>query len=231
MLQIVFAAILFVIATLATGAAFPVAVSVAGVGSIITIGLLVGAFRVQVDELLRASARNAATDPLTGLANRRAFADAYLAERARQARSGTCGAVLVLDCDRFKELNDRHGHAAGDRALLSVAAAMSAVTRELDTSARLGGDEFAVLLSASEPGAAVAVGERIRRALALGTASPPTTVSIGLVELPPDRSVDLGTALATADRAMYQSKHRGGDCVSVAKLPEEPVGGSRLAIG
>jgi len=217
-MQIVCAAALFVGATVATDAPFPAATSVVGVGSILTVGLLVGAFRVRVDELLRAAARSAATDPLTGLANRRAFSDAFALERARRARSGSSGALLVLDCDDFKALNDLHGHAAGDRALCRVAQAMSSDTRDVDTPARIGGDEFAVLLDAPGPGAAAVIGERIRRHLADGGLAPAMTVSIGIIELPPYADMDLTTALAAADRAMYHSKSRGGNCVSVGTL-------------
>ena len=79
-----------------------------------------------------------------------AFADSYAAERARSARQGSLGALLVLDCDRFKALNDRHGHVAGDLALCRLAEVVRAYIREGDTAARLGGDEFAVLLSAPD---------------------------------------------------------------------------------
>jgi diguanylate cyclase (GGDEF)-like protein len=225
MRQIACAAVLFVFATFAMHAPFPEATSVVGVGSIVIIGMLVGAFRARVDALVAAFARTAASDPLTGLANRRAFAELYAGERARAARAGTGGAMLVLDCDRFKELNDRLGHAAGDRALQRVAHAMTSTVRAADTVARLGGDEFAVLLSAPEPGMAVAVGERIRRVVAEGRDSDNVTLSIGIVELPADTSIDLNTAFAAADRAMYESKNRGANCVSLgslAPLPEHP---------
>lgn len=212
--QIACAAVLYVIATIATQAPFPAATSAVGVGTIVAIGLLVGAFRVRVDELLHDAARSAATDPLTGLNNRRAFADAFAAERARRARSGSDGALLVLDCDRFKALNDAHGHAAGDRALRRVADAMAANIREIDTAARLGGDEFAILLSGPDPGTATAISERIRQAVAEEANG--MTLSIGIEELPADAPVDFESALAAADRAMYRAKNAGGNAVSTA---------------
>jgi diguanylate cyclase (GGDEF)-like protein len=220
MMQVVGAAVLFTVGTVVAGSPFPAATSVVGVGSIVTIGILVGAFRARVDELLRALERSASSDPLTGLANRRAFAEAYARDRAIRARSGRGGALLVLDCDGLKELNDRGGHAAGDRALCRVAAAMSASLREVDTAARLGGDEFAVLLGAAEAGTAPAIGERIRHAVAAGHPSDGLTLSIGVVELPADAPADLNAALAAADRAMYRSKSTGGDRVSVGGLGE-----------
>ena len=220
--QIVCASVLYSLATVVTHGHFPAVSIVVGVGTITAIGLLVGGFRARVDELLRASALVAAADPLTGLGNRRAFADAYASERARSARSGDGGALLVLDCDRFKELNDRQGHVAGDRALRRVAEVISSNIREIDTSARLGGDEFAVLISAPGPGAALVVSARIQRAFADLDDPGRTTLSIGMVELPAGPTVDLDTALAAADRAMYRSKELGGNCVSLGVLQEAP---------
>jgi diguanylate cyclase (GGDEF)-like protein len=176
---------------------------------------------VRVDELLQEAAHNAATDPLTGLANSRAFADAFALETSRRARAGCPGALLVVDCDRFKAVNDRHGHAAGDRVLCRVAEILLANVRDVDTPARLGGDEFAVLLSAPAPGAAPAIGERIRRAARDGEDADCTTLSIGIVELAPDASIALSAALAAADLAMYRAKASGGDRVSVGTLPEQ----------
>jgi diguanylate cyclase (GGDEF)-like protein len=210
--QIACAAALFVFATIVINAPYPAATSVVGVGTITAVGMLVGAFRARVDELLQAAARSAAVDPLTELVNRRAFAGAYAAEQRRRARSGGVGALLVVDCDGFKALNDRLGHQAGDDALQRVAECITANVREVDTPARLGGDEFAVLLSAPEPGAAALIGRRIQEAVHAGEDALPT-LSIGIVELPADVAVDVTTALAAADRAMYEAKHQGGDRV------------------
>ncbi len=221
-LQVLCAAVLFTIGTVVAGSPFPAATSVVGVGSIVTIGILVGAFRARVDELVRALERSASSDPLTGLANRRAFAEAYARDQALRARIGCGGALLVLDCDGLKALNDRGGHAAGDRALCRVAAAMSASVREVDTTARLGGDEFAVLLSAPAAGTAPAIGERIRRAVLAGRELDGLTLSIGVVELPAHDEVDLNAVLVAADRAMYRSKASGGNLVSVGTLGEPP---------
>jgi diguanylate cyclase (GGDEF)-like protein len=124
----------------------------------------------------------------------------------------------MLDCDRFKRVNDQQGHAAGDRALRSVAEVLSATVRAVDTPARLGGDEFAVLLSAPDIGAAVAVAERIRSAVVDRRDSDLLTLSIGVVELPAGDAVALDAALSAADRAMYESKDQGGDRVSIGAL-------------
>lgn len=213
--QIVCAAILFVVGTVATHASYPAAMSIIGVGSIVIIGLLVGVFRARVDQLVEELARNAATDPLTGLANRRAFTDRYALEQERRARNGAEGALLMLDCDAFKERNDTYGHAAGDEALQRVAAAIAQNIRKIDTAARLGGDEFAVLLGAADTDTAVAIADRIRRAVAEDPAADGMTLSVGIAELPSAPPLELGVAVAAADRALYRSKDRGGDCVSV----------------
>ena len=97
---------------------------------------------------------------------------------------------------------------------------MSSIIREVDAAARLGGDEFAVLLSGSDPGAAVAVGDRIRNAVADGNAPDGMTISIGIVELPARGAVDESVALACADRAMYRAKEEGGNRVSLADLAD-----------
>jgi diguanylate cyclase (GGDEF)-like protein len=228
MLQIACAAGLFVGATIATDAAFPAATAVVGVGSIVTIGMLVGALRLRVDELLGALELSASTDPLTGLANRRAYEEAFNRECERRARTGRPGALLMVDCDGFKRVNDRGGHAAGDRVLKRVAATMAANIRSVDTLARLGGDEFSILLSDLEPGISAAIGERVRRAVA-ELDGDRMTVSIGIVELVPELPVDLTTAVSAADRAMYRAKQLGGDRVLLATPSEIVVPGSHAA--
>jgi diguanylate cyclase (GGDEF)-like protein len=116
-------------------------------------GLVVGAAIVvrmlsERSELLMAELRDAAlTDPLTGLANRRALEQGFAREGAREARTRRPFALLVLDLDHFKQLNDEQGHKAGDRALVEVADLLREHARGVDVAARVGGDEFAVLLS------------------------------------------------------------------------------------
>ncbi len=211
--QILCAAILFVFGTVATSAHYPAAMSVVGVGSILIIGLLVGVFRARVDQLVAELARMAATDPLTGLPNRRAFTGRYAVEQARRARDGGDGALLVLDCDAFKARNDTYGHAAGDLALQRVAEAIVQNVRKIDTPARLGGDEFAVLLGGADADTALVIADRIRRRVAEDPAADGMTLSVGIAELP--LAMELDAAVAAADRALYRSKDRGGDCVSV----------------
>ena len=105
------------------------------------------------------------TDPLTGLFNRRGLEPFVEQALARASRTGEEIAVLLCDVDHFKRINDEHGHAAGDRALASVARAMESVIRPSDLAARLGGDELVILLAGSNAAGATVVAERLRRAL------------------------------------------------------------------
>ena len=110
--------------------------------------------------------RLAETDPLTGLANRRAFEARLEAEVLHARRTGAPLSVAVLDLDHFKEVNDRHGHEEGDRTLRTLAARMRSATRASDVIARVGGEEFAWLLPATTAEGARALAERLRRIIA-----------------------------------------------------------------
>jgi diguanylate cyclase (GGDEF)-like protein len=150
-------------------------------------------------------ARSADTDALTGVANRRAY-DRELVRRADAAAGAGHTAVLVIDLDKFKPLNDRQGHAAGDRALQAIATALAAEIRTGDLLARIGGDEFCVLLDAVDDQSATQVADRMVhcvRALELTV-----TASIGVAVGPADA---LSDTLARADHAMYAAKAAGGD--------------------
>jgi diguanylate cyclase (GGDEF)-like protein len=147
---------------------------------------------------------SAETDPLTGLANRRAF-DRALARHADGADDGLT-AVLVIDLDKLKALNDTLGHAAGDRALQAVAGMLAHHIRDGDLLARTGGDEFCALLDGSGSDAAAEVGRRIvdaARELDLGL-----SLSVGIAAGP---SMAVRSTVELADRAMYQAKTAGGD--------------------
>src|SRR5678815_515307 len=122
------------------------------------IGLVVG--RILTD--LRYRSRH---DGLTGLLNRRAMEETLLAQMQRSRRTGEPFAVLMLDLDHFKTINDRHGHAAGDRALKHTAAALKAELREVDAVGRFGGEEFLVLMPGATVETALPVAERLRSTL------------------------------------------------------------------
>jgi diguanylate cyclase (GGDEF)-like protein len=160
----------------------------------------------------------ASTDPLTGIPNRRYF-DEFVGLLAQRRRAGDAVGILMVDIDRFKALNDKHGHPTGDAVLRGVAAAIVSAVREDDVPARFGGEEFVVLLRNPAPGVAVEVGERIRsavRALDLSELGvPPVSVSVGVAVAsgPEDTVEDL---LATADQNLYSAKRAGRDRVVAA---------------
>ena len=152
----------------------------------------------------------ARTDPLTGLANRRAWTELLRREIARARRDGSSFSVALVDLDRFKGFNDRHGHAAGDRLLKEAAARWSGQIREMDLIARHGGEEFALLLPGAAGEDAVTVIERIRR----NTPSS-ITASGGIAEW--DGQEEGDELLARADAALYRAKRGGRDQVRVAQ--------------
>jgi len=159
----------------------------------------------------RAAEARAATDVLTGLPNRRYFEE-FCGLLARRRRADDAIGVLMIDIDRFKGLNDTHGHALGDRVLQVVADAIANAVRDDDVPARYGGEEFAVLLRNPTPQVALDIGERVRRAVAssdlraLGVDG--VTVSVGIsVSDSPDQPI--GGLLERADRALYAAKSAG----------------------
>ena len=166
----------------------------------------------------REATANASTDPLTGLPNRRYF-DEFCGLLARRRRSGDAVAVLMVDIDRFKVLNDTYGHPIGDEVLKAVAGAIVSAVREEDVPARVGGEEFAVLLRNPGPDVAVEVGERVREAVrALDLRSigvPAVSVSVGVANA---RGADepIPEIVDRADRALYRAKRAGRDRVIAA---------------
>lgn len=168
---------------------------------------------------------DANTDPLTGVSNRR-FLDGYLAKQlATAVRRQLPLAVLMLDLDRFKSFNDRHGHPAGDALLRAVAADMQRQVRDGDLVARYGGEEFTVVLPEADRGAALDIANRIRAGIeamrvdALPALTPPVvTMSIGLA-LAPDHGVSGSALLHAADAALYRAKQEGRNRVVEAAGP------------
>jgi diguanylate cyclase (GGDEF)-like protein/PAS domain S-box-containing protein len=155
-------------------------------------------------------------DPLTGLLNRRGFAEALARQSATVRRYGPTGAVLMLDLDNLKQLNDSAGHQAGDQLIVGVADLLRTALRETDVIARLGGDEFAVILSRAAAPDAEIVADRIvrtaRESLSMAVDGPPRryTVSVGIAMFDlPDAVGD--TVVAHADSALYAAKRAGRD--------------------
>jgi diguanylate cyclase (GGDEF)-like protein len=152
----------------------------------------------------------AGTDALTGIPNRRTLGEVLRRELARAERSGQALAVLLLDLDGFKAINDSLGHAAGDAALRTLAQCASDVIRTGDLVARIGGDEFVVVLPATSAAHASEIGERIRARLARASRPGPTLeVSMG-VALSTQAERGPHALLAAADQSLYRDKAARG---------------------
>jgi diguanylate cyclase (GGDEF)-like protein len=174
--------------------------------------------------LFAAMQRMAERDALTGLANRRRLRAAGEEEYRRARRFGHPVAALMLDLDHFKQVNDRHGHGAGDDVLREVARRILATVREIDVPARYGGEEFAVLLPETGLDTAREVAERIRLAVVdapIKTRKGPLAVTLSAgVAAREAGGGDLGALLEAADGALYQAKAAGRNRIAIA-----PVGG------
>lgn len=169
------------------------------------------------------------TDSLTGLANRRYFDKVAAKEVSRARRSGLSLTMMIIDIDHFKEVNDTHGHLAGDLCLAKLASAIrSVVSRQSDLIARFGGEEFAVILPDTSADDAMRVAERVRREIAdihidYQGVSLSVTASIGVAghSLPHDCTVE--ALLETADKALYAAKHQGRNRVVYGPLDQSRV--------
>ena len=163
----------------------------------------------------------AGRDYLTGLANRRHFRLEMTREVERWRRYGVPCALLLLDIDYLKAINDRFGHPAGDLVIRQVANTLSEVSRDNDTAARLGGEEFALLLAGTTIEKAAIVAERLRSILA-GINVPEVghfTVSIGVAACPGQADSE-GTLYTASDTALYVAKNGGRNRVAIAPAQE-----------
>ncbi|MFV0444571.1 MAG: diguanylate cyclase [Planctomycetaceae bacterium] len=169
------------------------------------------------------------SDSLTHVANRRFFEDCFTREHSRCSRYGRPMGLLLLDFDHFKQVNDQHGHAAGDACLKELCGRVRSAIRQHDLFARLGGDEFAVVLGETRPQECRLVAERIRQRIeadpfgATAGLSLPMTVSIGIactdgVQL---RAVD--ELLTDADARLYAAKEGGRNCICGPGVPAEVI--------
>ncbi|MFZ5484044.1 MAG: diguanylate cyclase domain-containing protein [Pseudomonadota bacterium] len=200
------------------------------------IGVLARAFADMQDQLHRQLAEleqrrgelehQARHDPLTGLPNRALFADRVAQALAAARREHAKLALMFIDLDRLKPINDQLGHAVGDQVIEAVAQRMRGVIRESDTAARIGGDEFVVLLPHVQTAEdALTVADKIRQAVAeplnLDTRTLHITASLGIA-LYPDHGDSLIALSGRADGAMYRIKQAGGDAIALAGS-ESPV--------
>ena len=191
------------------------------------IGRVVSTFNAMTERLREAFSQieaMATTDSLTGLANRRVFDERLNYEAARSRRYGHSFGLVLFDLDNFKEINDKFGHPIGDETLRHVAFLLRTNVRETDLAARIGGEEFAVILPESQPNEVMAVAEKLRGAIAASVIPPkgglPAGISItasgGAACSGPERFTP-AELIASADAALYESKGRGRNCVTLAK--------------
>lgn len=161
------------------------------------------------------------TDPLTGLPNRRYLQDRLFEEVERSKRYNTPLSFMIIDVDRFKSYNDVYGHTNADRVLVTTAQMLRGSIRAIDMSARFAGDEFCVVLPETEMGDAARIAERLRKAISeaeyrteQGELMEQVTISMGISSFSASRQSPLAI-METADRALYQAKSRGRNCVAV----------------
>jgi diguanylate cyclase (GGDEF)-like protein len=188
-----------------------------GVGVSVTLTtIVVKLLSDHITSVIRALARAADTDYLTGLLNRRAFDVEFAEQHDRARRSGLPLALAMFDLDHFKLINDRFGHASGDRALCDFAALLQRELRGGDTLARVGGEEFAVILFGVGLDDGVAFAARIGAELArpVGADQPALSASAGVAALS-ERDATPEALLLVADRALYAAKEAGRRCVGV----------------
>jgi len=199
------------------GLGLPILIAIVGISLAAVLGALVLIW--SRNEKMQELRLQASQDPLTGLKNRRRFEEDLRTELARSRREDTTGALLMLDLDNFKQVNDTLGHPAGDRVIADIAGVLSTRMRATDVVARLGGDEFAVVLPRCELDEAEEIAEAIAKSIRMhtppGEAAPPITASIGVATFGP-RAASYDAVLSAADNAMYEAKRAGRDSIRVA---------------
>jgi len=182
---------------------------------------------VKVRQTMERLRSEADLDHLTGLANRRRFRVRLNSELERWRRHNQPCALLFVDIDHMKEINDQFGHPVGDVVIRQVATTLSAVSRDNDTAARLGGEEFALLLENTNEERATGAAERLRSIMAelsIPGVTDNITVSIGVATCPAHATSER-TLYAASDRALYVAKNEGRNRIAVAPLLQENLPG------
>jgi diguanylate cyclase (GGDEF)-like protein len=191
----------------------PILFGAAGLAMAAVLGSLIWVW--SREERMRKLQREADEDSLSGLRTRRRFEQEVRAAMARSRRDGTTGALLMLDLDHFKSVNDSYGHPAGDLLIKEVAEVLRRRTRAGDVVGRLGGDEFAIALPSCRPDEANVVAEAIVTAIREHESADPeiemVTVSVGVATFGVDPLMSYATLVSEADTAMYAAKDAGGD--------------------
>jgi diguanylate cyclase (GGDEF)-like protein len=181
----------------------------------------------QLQESLVRVEQMAATDPLTGLYNRRHFGrvlDQLFSESQRFDSDLSC---VMIDLDGYKQLNDAHGHQLGDQLLVAAGRVITANLRRMDIAARYGGDEFVLLLPKAQTAEAAGVVQRIREeyfsaSAAILKQSNGVKMSVGIGSVRESLSISADQLIAAADQALYQAKGAGRDRIAIAE-PRKPV--------
>lgn len=195
----------------------PILMAVVGISLAGLLGVLIWVW--SHNERMQELQRQASQDSLTGLKNRRRFEEDLRTEMARSQREEARGALLMLDLDNFKAVNDSLGHQAGDRVIEEIAGVLRGRMRKTDVLARLGGDEFGIVLPRCDEAEAQSVAEAI--AMAVREHVPERdgvsriTASIGIAMFGEDPRMSLETVVSEADAAMYAAKDAGRDAIRV----------------
>jgi diguanylate cyclase (GGDEF)-like protein len=182
-------------------------------GTLVVATGLFGLLKERLDGLIDRLTNAVKTDPLTGLLNRRGFEEAFELEVERARRLESPLTLLVGDLDRFKMLNDRLGHPAGDRALELLGEALTAGVRRIDRVGRMGGEEFALILPQTEEHEGYVLAERLRAKIRSNFETDlfPLTISFGVASYP-THGATTASLLKAADQALYTAKEFGRDC-------------------
>jgi diguanylate cyclase (GGDEF)-like protein len=219
-----------------TDAALYAYLSLATLAAFAVFGYVLGRFTddlVQQDRALRQANHRlswlAAVDPLTGVLNRRALVRRLRAELQRAQRENVSTALILLDLDHFKSVNDTYGHVIGDRVLRRLGRLLRRLARASDSVGRIGGEEFLIVLPATSQDEALALAERLRRTIARtpGTDIPAVTASLGVSARFGAAPVDVEGALREADAAMYRAKAEGRNRVCAAAEHQETAASTR----